>query len=290
MGAIYQRFGYGLASTRVEYNFDPRYVQLQHPTESSGHVTLTPVDDAFATIKQVYIQWATPRNLHIHRSVPLWQASTLHPRKKGEPIYVGIYRNSDGDARGYVVYETREEWTGQPGPAQILTVKDFIALDLDAYRALWEYIRRHDLVGRVEMRGCIGEDDPAMDLLLEPRMLRRHTSDGIWMRVVDVEAAIPQRPYGARGELTIALPADDMCSWNQGTFRMETDGTTTAVSRTDAKPDLTVTPNALASLLSGRRSATRLQRAGLIEAADGVLDRADAIFRTVYPPNCPDGF
>jgi predicted acetyltransferase len=291
MGAIYQRFGYGIACPQVVYQFDPRYVQLEGGPAPSGKVTLMSKEDAFATIKQLYVQWATPRNLHIHRAVPLWEASTLRPRKKGAPIYVGVYHNADGTPTGYIVYDTHEEHTGQPGPAQVMNVKDFIPLDLDAYRGLWEYIRRHDLVGKVEMHGAVGEDDPAPELLLEPRMLRRQTNDGIWMRVVDVEAAIPQRPYGGRGELVIALPKDDMCPWNEGTYRMETDGITTAVTRVDAAPDLTMRPNTLATLLAGHRSATRLHRAGLLEASGiAALERADTLFRTVYAPNCPNGF
>src|SRR6185369_3145991 len=106
-------------------------------------------------------------------------------------------------------------------------------LDMDAYRGMWEFIRRHDLVGRVEMRGAVPEDDPAPDLLLEPRMLNRRTSDGIWLRVVDLEAALPKRPYGARGELTLRLEGDDVCPWNNGTYLMETDGQTTDVRRID---------------------------------------------------------
>ena len=60
------------------------------------------------------------------------------------------------------------------------------------------------------MRGCVGEDDPAPDLLLEPRMLNRRTGDAIWIRVVDVEKALPQRPYGDRGEIVFAVEGDDV--------------------------------------------------------------------------------
>jgi predicted acetyltransferase len=146
-------------------------------------------------------------------------------------------------------------------------------------------------VGTVKIGGCIGPDDPAMDLLLEPRVMARRTGDAIWMRVVDVEKAVTQRPYGDRGELTFAIADDDMCPWNTGTYLLETDGKTSDVRRIDRAPELKLTPNALATLLSGLRPATHLHRAGRIEAADpAALRRADAIFRTEYPPNCPNDF
>ena len=194
MGAIYQRFGYGLMSSQVSYTFDPRFVGFEGGPAPTGSVTLTPKDDGWPIIKQLYIQYAQPRNLHIHRATALWEASVLRPRKKGEPVFIGIYRNGDGQPSGYIVYRTFEpEGHGAGfGPRQTLEVTDFVALDMDAYRGIWEYIRRHDLVGRVEMRNVVGEDDPAANLLSEPRNLDRRTSDGIWGRVVDIEAAIPQ--------------------------------------------------------------------------------------------------
>ena len=291
MGAIYQRFGYGLASTQVHYSFDPRFVALQNAVSSPGTIELLSKQDAFPVIKQLYIRHATPRNLHIHRSVPLWEASTLRPPKKGHPLYIAVYRAPDGEARGYLVYSTAEDERTGPGPGQKLVVNDFVALDLEAYRGLWEYIRRHDLVGRVEMHGVVPEDDPATALLLEPRMLNRSTSDQIWMRVVDVEQAIPLRPYGARGEITFRITKDDVCPWNTGTFLLETDGATTEVRRTDRAPQIELSPNALASLLAGHRSATFHQRAGQLEATDPIaLTTADAIFRSEYAPHCPNSF
>jgi predicted acetyltransferase len=291
MAAIYQRFGYGLATTQVNYSFDPRYGGFESGAEPTGVVRLLSKDDAFPIIKQIYIEHATPRNLHIHRSRELWEVNTLRPRKKDEPIYIGVYHNAEGDARGYVVYSTAEGPRRGPGPNQELTVKDFVTLDLDAYRGLWEYLRRHDLVGTVSLHGCLPEDDPAPDLLLEPRMLQRRTTDGIWMRVVDVETALPQRPYGGRGDLTIAVAGDDICPWNNGSYLLETDGLTSAVARTDRHADITVSPNVLASLLAGHRSATRLERAGLIEAASPTaLENADRLFATTYAPHCPNGF
>jgi predicted acetyltransferase len=291
MAAIYQRFGYGMASTSVGYRFDPRYAAFQSPREASGSIELMTKDDAFPILKQIYVQAATPRNLYIHRSTPLWQVSTLRA-KKDEKLYIAIYRNADGEPRGHLVYLTAEHHVpNEPGPAQVMTVKDFIALDMDAYRGLWEFIRRHDLVGTVDMRGAVGEDDPAPELLLEPRMLRRTTSDGIWMRVVDVEKAVPQRPYGDRGELTFAIAGDDMCPWNNGTYLMETDGTITDIRRSDRTPELAMSPNELASLLSGHRPASHLARAGRLRASDkDSLLRADRIFRTEYAPHCPNGF
>ena len=290
MGAIYQRFGYGLASSSVNYSFDPRVAGFESGSTASGSVTMMSKEDAYPIIKQLYIQYATPRNLMIHRSTTLWNADTLRSSKKGQPLYVAVYRNPDGEPRGHVVYETKHAQRERPGPNQVLTVKDLVYLDMEAYRSLWEYVLRHDLAGTIEMNN-VGEDEPAPHLLLEPRMLRTRVSDAIWMRVVDIEGAIPSRPYGARGELTFRVPDDRMAPWNDGRWLMETDGTTTEVRRTDRSPDLEMPVNTLASLIAGHRSATHYARIGkLTGASEQALATADAIFKTDYLPHCPNSF
>jgi predicted acetyltransferase len=291
MGAIYQRFGYGLMSTQVEYSFDPRYVALESGPEPTGSITMMSKEDAFPLIKQVYIQWATPRNLAIHRAVPLWEQGPLRPRKKGEPVHIAVYRNADGEVTGYMTYATYEGEHSGPGPRQIMEVKDFVHLDIDAFRGLWNFVRGHDLVGTVKMHNLFDDDDPAPSLLLEPRMLNRSTSDAIWGRIIDVEKALPQRPYGERGELTFAIRGDTMCEWNEGTWLMETDGRTTDIRRTDRTPDITMPINSLARLVSGNATATHLSRAGRLDVHnDRALATADRVFATEYKPHCPNGF
>lgn len=290
MGAIYQRFGYGRASDDVSYRFDPRYAGFERDVPAPGSVELATPEDAYPVIKQLYIEAATPRNLHIHRSRPLWQMDTLRGHPKELKVHVGIYRNVDSTPRGYTVYTTRDLEHQEPGPGQSMSVSDFTWLDLEAYRGLWSYLCRHDLVGGISMRH-VASDDPAPDLLLEPRMLNKHVSDGIWMRVVDVEAALPHRPYSARGELTFAIDGDDLCAWNNGAYLLETDGKSGDVRRTDRAPQLTMRPNSLASLVSGHSSASRLARAGLLEVHDaGAVRTADLLFQTEFAPHCPNNF
>ena len=212
----------------------------------------------------------------------------MRAQPKEHAVYVAVYRNGDGIVRGHMVYQT-STWAEarRPGPDQLMDVKDYIALDLDAHRALWDFVLKHDLVAQVQMR--VSPDDPAPDLLLEPRMLKTAVSDAIWMRVVDAEKALVARPYGDRGELSIRLH-DAMCPWNSGTWLLETDGPTAAARQVERAAELTVTPQALATLIAGARTPTHLFRAGAVEASDDVLKRADRIFRTEYAPFCPNNF
>ena len=288
--AIYQRFGYGLASTVLRCRFDPRLVPLRENPPLTGSVGLLPKDEALEVIKPLYIAYSGPRNLMLHRAPVYWEVGVLGPlgAPQPRPPYVAVYRNGAGEPRGYMVYRTRGEEQDEPGPFQVMEVRDFVALDIEAYRSLWAYIRRHDLVRWVVLR--IAPDDPAPDLLLEPRELRVTTSDGIWLRVVDIERALPQRRYGDRGSLVIDIE-DELCAWNHGRFLLESDETAAEVKRTERTAELSMPVRTLASLLSGHATASRMQRAGLLAARDeSALARADRLFATDYAPFCPDVF
>lgn len=284
MGAIYQRFGYGIATPLLRYSFDPRAVALLPGYTSGGGCTLVPLEHARERIAPIYERFAAPRNLLLQRDDFLWSWDTLRA-KANESRYVVVYRDADGRDSGYVVYKTREQETPQRTvPPQILDVLDIAWLDIDAYVGLWECIRAHDMVREVQMRWMAAEDDPMPLMLAEPRMLNAATFDGTWLRVVDVASALAARPYSSAGRLRIAI-RDELCPWNAGTWELETDGPSTSVKRTSEPEDMAMPAASLATLLTGHRNATTLERARRIEpASQAALRTADRIFATNYAP------
>ncbi len=287
-GAIYQRFGYGLASKWVAYRWDPRYGQLTGPS-AEGSMQISSLAEGREIAERAHREYVRPRNLMIARSEEGWRAIFEPDAPETKYQRMAIYRNKSGEPRGYMFLTNREEDDFEPGPNQFLTVGDFTALDVDAYRGMWEFLAGHDLVREVTMER-VPEDDPAALMLLEPRTLRRRTGDAMWLRVADAELALGQRPYGAAGALTLRV-VDELCDWNEGTYRVESDGVASEVSRVDGEADLVVPVERLAQLISGYASASELARLDLIEARDAsVLSTADAMFATAYRPFCQDGF
>lgn len=290
MGAIYQRFGYGRGSEAVAYNADPRFMGLREPFTWDGDVRL--VDQAStadrAVAERVYDEWAKPRNLVPVRDA--WRWEYLWWEAKKDRYHVVVAEDASGQARGYMAYRNKENWIpGEPGPNQTMEVNGLFALDLDARKALWEYVRAHDLVFRAKF-DKVEPDDPIQDLLLEPRELRRFTGDAMWVRIIDVPRALEARPYSAAGALTLRVH-DNLAPWNDGVWRFETDGEQTRVTPAEGgAADLDLSINALASLLTGFRSATRIARAGMLTGDPAAVRQADAIFATDYAPHMPEGF
>ena len=291
MGAIYQRFGYGPASTQVEYSFDPRFAGFQFGEAANGYTRLVESEAAVPVISGLYRRFIEPRNLLLHRAPVQWQ---LPFRDKKRKTHCAIHYAADDEADGYMLYTVSplDEPSGDAELEQQLAITDFVWRNMNGYRGLWEFVRAHDLVVKVTTYFA-AEDDPATSLLLEPRILERRTADGIWLRVVDAAAALAARGYDHAGETTVRIAEDAECPWNVGVHRLVTDGVQAEV-RPAAKAgqaEITVTPHGLASLLAGHSPLSHLARVGRALVADNKrLPRLDALFATRYRPHCMNEF
>jgi predicted acetyltransferase len=122
-------------------------------------------------------------------------------------------------------------------------------------------------------------------LVRDPRSLRLQLGDGLWLRLVDLEAALRARSY-AEGEPVVLRVRDELCPWNQGSYRVGP-----SVDRTDDTADLELDVADLASVYLGAFGFLALARADRVrELTPGALDRASELFRTPLPPFCPEVF
>ncbi len=287
MGAIYQRFGYGLGSHLMSCTFDPRFTDFQFPVETNGYVRIVDEEEGIPILKDLYRRFIQDRTLDLHRSDTMWKGYFGTKKRKN---YCAVYFNTNDEPEGYLAYSTSEyQRPKDEGPDQRLSVREMIYLNILAYRSLWEFIRKHDLVGKVEM--SVPMDEPAMHMLLEPRMLQLRPNDGLWLRVVDAADALAQRGYSSSGSVVLEVSEDRECPWNERRYLLETDGTTAEVAQTNQSPDATLSPNGLASLLSGNASLSQLHRIGRAAITDeGRLHELDFLFATKYQPFCRNGF
>jgi predicted acetyltransferase len=295
IAGIYQRYGYAVASKRQRFRVDPRWIDFAPSLPPAAGRMREASKNELPLLKDLYKQFAAPRNLYLHRANVMWESRVLGISQVYEgfddpgPALVAIYEEA-GQPRGYVCYTPK--WHAQyedgAGPGQRVFVRDYAWLTPSAYRAMWEHVRTFDLAVRVEMFAAM--DDPAFDVLLDPRELHATCSDHVLARIIDLERALPLRPYGREGRITFDVK-DDLCAWNRGRWALEAGPDGTRFVRTNEAPQLSLDISAMALLMCGTLSATALLRAGRAEAAPGApLDQWDAIWRTAYAPHCPDGF
>src|SRR5256885_13350236 len=103
----------------------------------------------------------------------------------------------------------------------------------------------------------------------DARSLRLRLLDGVWLRLVDVEAALRARSYAADDALVLEL-RDALCPWNAGRWRVGS-----KVERTDDEPDLELDVRDLACAYLGAFDFHRLAAARLVRGLrPGALERA----------------
>lgn len=286
--AIYQRFGYAVTARAAMYDVAPRDLRFVLEDSPPGAVRLT-IDPELDTLREVYRGYIAQRNGELHRLPVMWDLQTLRAEKEERPVYHAIYEEG-GVAQGYVSYTTRAGvYDVRPEESMRLTVRELIWLTPHAYVALWTHLAEHDLVHRIVYDNA-PEDDPIFDLIHEPRMLRRHTRDGILTRVVDVASALPLRPYGQPGVVRLQVTDPD-CAWNAGVWELETDGPSSRVRPVEGGATVQAPIHSVASMLTGYRSVSELVRSGRAElVGDADLALWDGMFATPHRPHCFNGF
>ncbi len=287
--AIYQRYGYAMATVRRHYAVDTVDLRFFDDDGGSHQVARVEAADAYDAAKSIYIAFVRDRMGYLHRSKALWLHNALEEVAEDGPVSVAVSADAAGRPTGYVVYTLRADRVDHPARGQELAIRDLAWLDADAYRSLWSFVACHDLVGRVRWRDA-PLDDPAPELMLEPRLLNAQDREGAWFRIVDAPAALAGRGYDEEGALAIGLAADPLTPWNDGVWQLDAgkDGATATPAAGEA--DIRLGAKALTSLWMGFRSATELAAWGLLAGEPQAVARADSIFRTRHAPHCPDHF
>jgi predicted acetyltransferase len=293
-GAIYQRFGFGLATVSMNLEAESTSVGFALDWPREGSFRLLPAGEGRELVAPVYEAARSSRAGFMART-PDWWVGVLPLAEKdakgGEARRLVVFETADGP-EAYAVYKIKAEWNSR-GPAATLTVEEAIGSTARGTREIWRYLFEVDLV-RTLKTWRLPADHPLFSLAAEPRRLGTTMGDGLWLRIVDVAAALEGRTYGidghGSGKLIFEL-RDDYCPWNTGRWSLDVADGSGKASRTEAPADLSLAPNELASLFMGGFTATALAGSGKIEELrPGGLATADSLFPSALKPWCPQEF
>jgi predicted acetyltransferase len=281
-GAIYPRFGFGLATLQGTFDIDRNHFRFARPAEPLGRVRLVDRDEAMGIIPAIYdeVRLATPGA--VSRSAAKWRAGMLADGGQHLQARIGskarVVLEVDGRPRGYAIYRVKGDWD-ERGPKNEITVVEVTGLDPAAERALWEWLATIDLAARVK-GWRMPVPHPLLLQLEDLSRLGLLVGDGIWLRLVDLPAALEGRSYEGSGVTTLEV-TDEFVPANAGRWRVEVTGGTAIVSPTADAPDLALDTTALASAYLGGFTFTELFRAGRVsECREGAIADADELFRT----------
>ena len=283
---IYGRFGYGPGTLEATWTLDTRSATVIPPATGRVEYVL-PGPATLSAIRDVYERYRVGQPGEIRRMDYRWEGDLGMSPGAWAPAWKGfvvLHRDAADIVDGYARFSrTEDRWDGNR-PTNVVTLDELHALTGDAYATLWRFLAEMDWVGTVKApRRARGERLPW--LLADARDAQLvDVTDGLWVRLFDVAAALAARTYEREGRTVIEVVDGERA---EGRYRVRLDAGpdgATCVGTTETA-DLTIPVEALgAAYLGGPSLRLAVLARGADEHRTGALDRLDAILRTRDEP------
>jgi predicted acetyltransferase len=198
-----------------------------------------------------------------------------------------LHYDEAGDVDGFATYRFKSG--GDVEPDGEVRVREVWAEDASAYATLWRYLLDLDLARTFRLWSA-PLDEPLRHLVTDARAVETSVTDSLYVRVVDVEAALRARSYAADVDLVIEVD-DPLLPANSGCYHLVTEGEHAEVTRVDAEPDLSLGILELGTIYLGGTPLNDLHRVDRVgEHTPGAVHAASTAFGWHRMPYCPDMF
>jgi predicted acetyltransferase len=284
---IYERFGYGAVSLIAVVRIDTRRAEVRG--ESIGG-TFELVDSETAASVLAQIHDAQRSRIHGMVSRPSRLRERIldddpTDRDGASALFHVVYRNARGTADGYVSYRVRANWkpTGSEHTAEVLELR---GASPEVEVELWRFLVALDLTAGVEAE--VSVDNPLRECLFDTRAIATTAvTDQVWVRLLDLPAALEQRTYDHDGTVVLNV-RDDMFAANTGSCLLEViDGAAKVRPVSEDAPAgvdaISADVSAFGALYLGGVKASTL---GLARRLEGAVESADALFVTATATFC----
>jgi predicted acetyltransferase len=288
---IYGRYGYGPATESASYTVDARNASFRSDLVDHGRIEYVDKVAGRKAAGEIFERSREGQVASIARQS--WgmdvEFDVIQP--PGLDAWKGwcvLHHDADGQADGYLRYDVDDKWIGME-PDCTLTVDDLVAATPEAYAALWRFCCEMDNVVWVKAPDR-SVDERLRWLLTDGRAIKqKERFDFLWVRVLDVPAALSARRYAVEGSLV--LEVTDPLGHASGRFALEGGPQGAACVRTDATPDLRLSASALGAGYLGGQRLGQLAVSGLVhELSSGAVAKADVMFLAERTPWCNTWF
>ncbi len=293
--AIYGRFGYGGATTGVTIEIDSTRPLPLRIAPDRRPLRLVAPDEALDVIGAFHEAARAGRAGRPSRSPERWSQEWLSEQAEEDeelsPPRIIVLGGPGEPIAGYVLYRTKPEDDSGPVRTPGLVRVEELEADTPAVAAaLWECLAALDLTGRVTAWGRPA-DDPLLHFAADRDQVRVTAQfPALWLRLVDVRAALTGRSWAAPVELVLEL-TDVRLPANAGRFRLKAGPGGAAYEPARAAPDLALDVRELAACYLGGTRVVELVAAGLVaEHTPGAAAELDAALRTDLLPHTSDEF
>jgi predicted acetyltransferase len=196
-----------------------------------------------------------------------------------------VLASRGGEPVGFVTYRI-EPRRGANGTVHLSGLH---ASDPAAHAALWRLLFDVDLTSTVQAQGRPA-DDPLQYLVSDIRRSDVRLRDALYVRLVDVGAALAARTYRTPVDVVLDV-SDSFCPWNEGRWLLRGDRLGATCAPTEQPADIALDARDLGAAYLGGVPLSALARAGRVrEVRDGTLDDVSLAFGSDVAPWLPHGF
>jgi predicted acetyltransferase len=300
---LYGRYGYGRASSHASFRFGRGEGALSAvaPVDPSLTLRLAEPSGVVADLAKAYDVVLSGQPGFFSRDEDWWERVLDDPaeeRQGRSPLRCLLAADGDG-VRGYALYRSTPRWEADTVlPDGVIDVWELIAADPAAGAALWGDLLSRDLVGSVtaDLRPA---DDPLLYQLDDSRRARVHLVDNLWVRIIDLPAALARRAYSSSVDVVVEV-TDGLLPANAGRWRLRAArpggaagvggaaGGAADCARTDEPADIALDVRELGAAYLGGTRLAALAAAGLVrELRPGAVGRLSTAMGWDPAPWCP---
>ena len=293
---IYGRYGFGPSARQSSYSVDTARARWTGPTPA-GRVQFVSPESLLTDGPAVFDRTRDRSPGEVDRR-EIWWKRTLgllpnEPEAHKRGIRAVRYDDADGAMAGFALYEIALQNVSHPGK---LTLVDLVAATDDAYAALWRFLVEMDMVDEIAapLRSI---SEPVAWQVADHRAVRKTGErDHLWLRILDVPAALAARRYTAPGHYLLDVTDDLGFADGRFLLTVAADGSGQAHPLTEAAApegavEVSLSAADLASLYLGGTSAVDLARAGRItERTPNAAIRLDTALHSAYAPHLSTWF
>lgn len=288
--AIYGRFGYGMAVDAVELDLDRTTAEFLPGLPTPDRIDMVTADAAASILPPLYERIRLEVPATFSRSEAWWQHRRLRDtpdRREGKTAFrFAVSYDTDDEPSGYAQFRVESKFDGAHSDDRLEIIEMF-GTSPSSWLALWTLVMGFDLVTHIEASKR-PVDDPIFQFLVGLRRAKRTLTDTMWVRVLDVGAAMTARSYATTDAVTIDVK--DSMGYAAGRHRIAWDGTVATHASTSDPSDLRVDVSTLGVALMGRPAFVDGVRAGTVGGSLESAFRADRMFRHARAPFCPEVF
>jgi predicted acetyltransferase len=284
-GSIYRRFGYGELATSLNRMMMPTRMAF-HPGVSVSDTRIRQVtrEEAMPFMRKVHDRVRRTRVGWLNRVDATWDVQLADSEVDRDGLTSYRYCLHP---EGYVVFRVKGG-RGPRGPQDELHVRELVCETEQAYVDLYRFLLDIDLA--TEISFYTATDDPILHMVDNPRKVGRDLGDALWLRIVDIDRALPLRRYSSDVDSVLEVE-DSFCPWNSGRWRLTVKDGEAVVARTEDSADVSLDVAALGSAFLGGVRLSVLKRAHrVVEHTPGHVDALTIAFLGTQEPHCPEVF